>query len=101
MLHQHVVDGDEVARLPFELDASLLIGLGDPVDELIRNSGAVAEVDVAREQILVVELTGSALRAFRRRGHEMLMELNLIEEQLLTGARVAPHALRGLVDAEP
>ena len=86
VLDEHVVDRDQVAGLPREVDAELLVEVPDVLHRLVRDRRAVAEVDVARHVLLGEQLPQRVARL----GIEAVdvVELHLVEEQLLARARV-------------
>ena len=77
---------DEVAGLPDEVDAELLVQIPDVLHRLVRNRRAVAEVDVPRQVLLGEELPERVTRL----GIEAVdvMQLHLVEEELLSGPRM-------------
>src|SRR5205807_2776434 len=98
MLHEHVVESDEVCLFPRKLDTQLLEDFRDTLHRLVRDDAAVAEVDVPGHVLLGEQHPQRIARLRIEAGH--VMQLNLVEPDLLSRPGMTRDAGSTLRDAQ-
>src|SRR5581483_4661543 len=82
----------------WEVDAQLLVQRADVLHRLVRDRRTVPEIDVPRELFFGKELAERGARLLVQAVD--VMQLNLVEEELLAGARMRDHGGRHLSNSQ-